>query len=115
VQYQGVIEFTTSEVRKIYGIMTYKLDDNPYDCQPDGLYQFLATLHRKSQEFGWNDQIGGILQIPENAQDINSPTTYLVDNYGQISLAQIMEFEDEYIATPVRPQLRTRSCSSNAL
>jgi hypothetical protein len=83
--------------------MTYKLDDNPYDCQPDGLYQFLATLHRKSQEFGWNDQIGGILQIPENAQDINSPTTYLVDNYGQISLAQIREFEDEYIATPVRP------------
>jgi hypothetical protein len=99
----GNIYFTTNGGRKLYGSATYKLDEDPYDCQPDRLYQFLASLHTKAQEFEWIDQIGGILQIPENAQDINSPTMYLVDNYGQIPLAQIREFEDEYIATPVRP------------
>jgi hypothetical protein len=100
----GVIDFTASEGQKLYGSTTYKsADEDPYDCQPDELYQFLTTLHMKAQEFGWNDQICGILQIQENAQDINSPTMYLVDNDGQIPLARIREFEDDYIATPVCP------------
>jgi hypothetical protein len=44
---------------------TYKLEEDPYDCQPDGLYQFLATLYTRAQESGWNDLMNGILQIPE--------------------------------------------------
>jgi hypothetical protein len=99
----GVIDFTTSEGRKLYNSATYKLDEDPYDCQPDGLYQFLATLHTRAQEYGWNDPIGGILQIPENANDITSDTIYLVDNYGQIPLSSIRRFEETYITQPVRP------------
>jgi hypothetical protein len=99
----GVIDFTTSEGRKLYNSATYKLDEDPYDCQPDGLYQFLATLHTRAQEYGWNDPIGGILQIPEDANDISSNIHYLVDNYGQVPLSSIRSFEDTYISQPVRP------------
>jgi hypothetical protein len=100
---QGVIDMTTSEGRKLYSSATHKLEEDLYDCQPDGLYQFLATLHTRAQEFGWNDPIGGILQIPEDATDIASDTLYLVDNYGQIPLPRIREFEETYLDQPIRP------------
>jgi hypothetical protein len=69
----------------------------------DGLYQFLTTLHTIAQQYRWNNLIGGILQIPENANDINPDNIYLVDNYGQIPLSLIREFEETYISQPVRP------------
>jgi hypothetical protein len=97
----GVIDFTTSEGRKLYNSATYKLDEDPYDCQPDRLYHFLANLHTRAQEYGWNDPIGG--RIPLKADDINSDHIYLVDNCGQIPLSSIREFEETYISQPVRP------------
>jgi hypothetical protein len=79
------------------------MDDVPYDCHADGLYQFLATLHLRAQEFGWNDPVNGIMQIPERPSDINSNTIYLIDNYRQILLAMIREFEGTYLQTRCRP------------
>jgi hypothetical protein len=99
----GVIDYSQREGQKLYGNATYKLDEDPYDCQADGLYQFLATLHLRAQEFGWNDPINGILQIPEDANDPNSPTTYLIDNYGQVPLVTIREFETSYLQLGCRP------------
>jgi hypothetical protein len=99
----GVIDYTTREGQKLYSNATYKLDDEPYDCQADGLYQFLATLHLRAQEFGWNDPINGILQIPERPADDNTPHIYLIDNYGQIPLTTIREFETTYLQTSCRP------------
>jgi hypothetical protein len=99
----GVIDYTTREGQKLYSNATYKMDDEPYDCQADGLYQFLATLHLRAQEFGWNDPINGILQIPEDATDPNSNTIYLIDNYGQIPLTTIREFEASYLQLSCRP------------
>jgi hypothetical protein len=100
---QGVINMTTTEGRKLYSSATHKLEEDLYDCQPDGLYQFLATLHTRAQEYGWNDQIGGILQIPEDANDPTSDTHYLVDNYGQIPLSRIRDFDETYLDQPIRP------------
>ncbi len=94
---------TTTEGRKLDGSATHKLEEDLYDCQPDGLYQFLATLHTRAQEYGWNDQIGGILQIPEDANDPTSDTHYLVDNYGQIPLSRIRDFDETYLDQPIRP------------
>ena len=36
----GVIDYKTTEGRKLYAHTTYKLDEELYDCKPDGLYQF---------------------------------------------------------------------------
>jgi hypothetical protein len=60
-------------------------------------------LHLRAQEFGWNDLVNGILQIPEDANDPNSPTVYLIGNYGQIPLATIREFESTYLQVGCRP------------
>jgi hypothetical protein len=40
----GVIDYTTSEGRKLYNSATLKLDEELFDCNADGLYQFLQSL-----------------------------------------------------------------------
>jgi hypothetical protein len=79
------------------------MDEEPYDCQADRLYQFLATLHLRAQEFGWNDPVNGIMLIPERPNDPNLDQIYLIDNYGQIPLVTIREFEATYLQTSCRP------------
>jgi hypothetical protein len=99
VAVQGTIDYKTQEGRKLYGSATYKLDEELYDCKPDGLYQFLQSLNNRAHEYGWNDDVGGILLIPEDHLNIVSPTGYLVDEYGMISLNQIQAFDNTYINT----------------
>jgi hypothetical protein len=89
----GVIEYNTTEGQKLYSLATHKLEEELYDCKPDGLYQFLQSLNNRAQEYGWNDEVGGILHIPEDPQDANSDTNYLIDNYGMILLQEIHDFE----------------------
>ena len=37
VAVQGIIDYNTTEGRKLYGHATYKLDEELYDCKPDGV------------------------------------------------------------------------------
>jgi hypothetical protein len=67
-----------------------------YDCKPDGLYQFLQSLSNRAREFGWDDEIGGILNIPENPYDPILDTNNLIDNYGRISLHKIQDFKKKH-------------------
>jgi hypothetical protein len=41
--------------------VTAKLAEEQYDCKPDELYQFLQSLSNQAREFGWDDEVGGIL------------------------------------------------------
>jgi hypothetical protein len=41
----GVIEYNTTEGQKLYSLATHKLEEELYDCKPDGLYQFLQSLN----------------------------------------------------------------------
>ncbi len=103
VAVQGVIDYNTNEGRKLYSSATHKLDEELYDCKPEGLYQFLQSLNNRAQEYGWNDDIGGILHIPEDVTDPYSDTNYLIDTYGVISLEQIRKWEESYLNLPIRP------------
>ena len=97
VAVQGVIDYNTTEGQKLYSTAIYKLDDELYDCKPDGLYQFLQTLSNRAQEYGWSDKVGGILLIPLQPLDVESETNYLIDNYGMIALKEIRAFNNTYI------------------
>jgi hypothetical protein len=44
VAVQGVIDYNSTEGRKLYVHATSKLDEELCDCKPDGLYQFLQSL-----------------------------------------------------------------------
>jgi hypothetical protein len=85
----GVVDYTTAVGQKIYESATQKVADKLYDCKPDGLYQFLQLVSNCARAFGWDDDIGGILQIPQDPADPNSDTDNLIENYGKNALPEI--------------------------
>jgi hypothetical protein len=99
----GIIDYTSREGRNIFTYATTKLDEELYECKPEGLYQFLQAIKGRGHEYGWDDKIGGILHIPEDALDLASPTNNLIESYGMISMEQIRAFEETYIPQQVRP------------
>jgi hypothetical protein len=58
------------------------------------LYQFLRSLGNRASKYGWDDDAEGILKIPENVVDPNAEVFYLVDEYGQITIKRIREFDE---------------------
>ena len=99
----GIIDYNTNVGRKLYELATAKVAEELYDCKPDGLYQFLQSLSDRARAFGWDNEIDGILQIPEDPNDPMSETMSLIDNYGVITLEQIRRWEDKYVHLQVRP------------
>jgi hypothetical protein len=94
---------SSNESQKLYMSSTHKLDEELYDRKPEGLYQFLQSLNNRAQEYGWNDEVGGILHIPEDPLDANSDTYYLIDTYGVISSEQTRQFDETYLNLPIDP------------
>jgi hypothetical protein len=99
----GVIDYSSREGRNIFTYATTKLDEELYDCRPEGLYQFLQAIKGRAHEYGWDDEIGGVVHIPEHAADAASETNNLLESYGMISIDQIRAFEETYISQPIRP------------
>jgi hypothetical protein len=100
---QGIIDYSTREGRGIFHDATAKVDEELYDCKPDGLYQFLQSVNNRAHEFGWDDEINGVLWIPEDPLDPISATRSLIESYGTISMDEIRAFENTYISLPIRP------------
>jgi hypothetical protein len=52
---EGVVDYMTGEGCKLYDTALQKfLEEELYDCQPDGLNQFLQSLSKRAQHFGWD-------------------------------------------------------------
>ena len=94
----GLLNFARTDHHKIYkqGI---KAIETPFDCEADGLYQFLRDIRDRANQMGWME---GILSIDisevEGVEDIQN----LVENYGTLTLEQVTRWERTYIATPSR-------------
>ena len=91
----GIIDFSTSEGRKIYNGAVKQLDDELYDCEADGLYQFIQSVSERCSEYGWQSKNKtGIVHIPKIDEDgfIN-----LIRMQGSLDLDRIREFESTYI------------------
>lgn len=99
----GVIDVGSQEGRKLYENGIKKLSEDLYDCQANDLHTFLATLDERATEYGWNDEIGGILRIPKDPEDLLQGMDYLIDKYGTIDSERIRRFERTYIGQQVRP------------
>ena len=99
----GTLDFSRPEARKYYTRTTKKLDDDdPFDCTPSNMYHFLKLLTQRANESGWDDEISGILWIPEDLNDQNSELRYLPTEHGIITLDQISAFEKSYLGTERR-------------
>ncbi len=99
----GIIDLSSKTGKDIFRRATEKLEEELYDCLPDGMTQFLQSLSIRATEYGWEDDTGGIMQIPEDPANQLSDTNNLIENYGRITIETIRAFETSYIAMQIRP------------
>lgn len=91
--FRGTLDYVGNKAHYyIYKNATAQLEVELYDCTPDTFFQFIKSLEERADEYGWNDDEGGILWMPdENGEMIN-----LLKNYGSITLERIREHELTY-------------------
>ena len=98
----GIIDFTVDSNVKLHKRATSKLSEDLFDCVPEDLNQFLKTLSDRASKYSWNDNVVGIMMIPEDPSDPNTDYKNLLTNHGEITLEQIRRFEASYIMTSMQ-------------
>lgn len=91
---EGLLDYTRAEHVKIYKGAIRQVAETLYDCEPEGLYQFLADVQDRADEMGWSR---GILMITSNAGDDDEREEQFLQHYGKITLEQVTESELQYI------------------
>ena len=59
-------------------------------------------MNTRAIEYGWDDEISGVLWIPEDINDQTSELRYLPKEYGVISMEEISAFERTYLGRELR-------------
>ena len=102
---RGILDYTDKDAWKLYqaAISPLYLKDDLYQCEPAEIGIFLKALQNRPNQYGWDHEVDGILHIPEDPNQANSPTSYLLREYRSISLERINQFEQSYLGREVRP------------
>jgi len=94
----GLLDYTKGDHVKIFRGAIKAVSDEPFNCEADGLYQFLKDVLDRADEMGWTQ---GILKInkEEDDQDDDEPPKVdnLIDSYGTLTLEEVVESEALYI------------------
>ena len=96
---QGILDYTTTEGRKVYETATRALSTVGYDCDPNGLYQDLDTLLERAHIFGWLNP-GGIMWIPDSSVTATTTGQNIIEELVIINYATILSWENSYIHQP---------------
>jgi len=87
----------------LFAKATEKLQEELYDCTPEGMFAFLRAFQDRAKMYGWNNPNYGINMIPNDPDDpIQGGMVDLINNYGEIDIEKIREFEVTYISTETR-------------
>ena len=78
-----VIDYTTTAGQKVWEKATAKLSDELYDCESEGLRDFLELVRARGEVMGWNLSI---LSIPVDVNDQLGDAQDFLDHYGEIDL-----------------------------
>ena len=97
---RGVINFTKPDNFKLHKKGISLFSDDPFDCVPQDLHQFLKTLSDRATEYQWNDDVLWILMIPDHPIFLTK-YTYLPTNHGELDLEDVLIFEKSYINSPM--------------
>jgi hypothetical protein len=108
----GILNYTKAEHSKIYKSGIRSISDTPFNCDSEGLFQFLREVEDRAIEMGWFD---GVLDIAvdvlshgEEEKDTDEEKedevvySNLIANYGTITLDQVIAHEKYYIWTDTR-------------
>ena len=80
----AVLDFTEKSHRSLYEKATAKLPVDPFNCNHLQLVDFMTTLSKKADDFGWTDRIMKIpLTLPEDA---DTEYVNILTNYAQVTI-----------------------------
>ena len=101
----GVLDYSDKEAKRLYhsAIKSLYPKEELYQCEPGEMEIFLKALYNRANQYGWDDEVDGILHIPEDPSSATSPTRFLLKEYGTITMERIAAFERSYLGRQVRP------------
>lgn len=91
---QGPLDYSKSEHVKIYKAGIRQVSEELYNCEPEGLPQFLKDIRDRADEMGWTETI---MNVVIEADTPNEREENIIDNYGTITLEQVVISELQYI------------------
>ena len=111
--YQGVIDYTTTEGRKLYESATRRLypSEEGFDCNPENLHGFLELVANRASAFDWDFHdptetwdSQGVLMIAKVDPFINpnSGCWNLLAHHGEIDMNLLTSQCQQFIGTETR-------------
>ena len=95
----GPLDYSRAEHHKIYRSGIRAITDDPFPCHADRLFQFLHKVQDRAMEMGWMD---GILNVTTNPGEDEPEEENILENYGTITLEQVIASERTCIAEQQR-------------
>jgi hypothetical protein len=83
-----VIDYTTTAGQKVWEKAVEKLSDELFDCDSEGLRDFLELIRARGEVMGWNLSI---LSIPVDVNDPLGDAQDFLDHYGEVGLDHCRE------------------------
>jgi hypothetical protein len=98
------LDMTNEEDKKLYycGISRFVAKNELFDLTSGRFLTYMERLGDRATEFGWNAEVLGILNIPEDPLDAAGELGNLLNNYGMIPIERVRAFEETYIHLPIR-------------
>ena len=90
----GLLDYRRVDQVKVYHSGIKAISENQYDCKAEGQYQFLKNVRDRADEMGWTE---GILTITLNAGEDDEREENFMENYGTLTLKQVVESKLQYI------------------
>jgi hypothetical protein len=79
----AVIDYTTTSGQKVWDKATAKLAEEQFDCDSEGLRDFLELVRARAEVQGWNNSV---LAIPVDIANQLGDAQDFLDHYGEIGL-----------------------------
>jgi hypothetical protein len=89
----GVLDYSTPSGAKTYRAAVQSLQEDAYNCEPQGLKVFLACLEDRALTNGWET----ILDIPADVRSPDRNLRNLIHKFGQITLEQVQQHSALYV------------------
>jgi hypothetical protein len=108
----GNLDYSKESHAKIFKSGIRPVTDPPFNCEPDGLFQFLKEVKDRADEMGWTKSIMKITKTDADGDEVEED---FLDNYGTITLEEVVESERQYISMQDRKTARPKilTCSTN--
>ena len=95
----GIIDYSSKEGKKLYSEATAKLCEESLSCDSEEYHDLIQVVTQRAMEWSWDT---GIMSIPTDADNPDSPRVSLIQEHGTLTIGQIRRYEKTYIATQSR-------------